>query len=426
MLLDNEFLHYSFLYSTNSSFNNVFWLIIRLKKEVDTEALKRASSVAFTRYPYLKVKLVSSPDGYDVVFNDKDVSVTPSSKMPILGTEDANHHYVSLGYNGKEILVDVYHSLTDASGITPFAKTLMYYYHYEITGRYPEKRDIKTIFDPQEKEETENPVSKIKEYPEKADYSYHEIKAFNLGKRDKDTFDQRKLYLVKIPEESLMTYVKEHKGSVNTTIASLFAKAIERCIGKEEKAEIVEGIAMSTKKLIGAEKSYANMVALDNIEFPHLLGDYSIDELNKEDRIQLSEQAKEQNILYSIKTRPSLVSYLKALPDDKSRKEVYYKMILRMKSRDSFFISYLGKQDWSSLEDDIDSIFVISEADNHSMEINLYAACGNFCIAMAQNFGLCDYTESFLSLLSAEGIPFSMEGPTELSLPLVRTTEVFL
>lgn len=42
-------------------------------------------------------------------------------------------------------------------------------------------------------------------------------------------------------------------------------------------------------------------------------------------------------------------------------------MILRMKARDTFFVSYLGKQDWSSLEDDIDSIFVISEADNHSM-----------------------------------------------------------
>lgn len=58
MLLGNEFLHYSFLYSTNRAFNNVFRLVIRLKTEVDYDALKRASKTAFKRYPYFCVKLV--------------------------------------------------------------------------------------------------------------------------------------------------------------------------------------------------------------------------------------------------------------------------------------------------------------------------------------------------------------------------------
>lgn len=44
---------------------------------------------------------------------------------------------------------------------------------------------------------------------------------------------------------------------------------------------------------------------------------------------------------------------------------------------------------------------------------------------MAQNFGLKDYMESFLSILSMEGIPYSVEAPVDLSLPLVRTTEMF-
>lgn len=425
MLLCNEFLHYSFLYSTNIAFNNVFRLVIRLKTEVDYDALKRASKTAFKRYPYFCVKLVKKGDCYDVVFNDRDVKVIHSSSPIVLGTEEANCHFVSIGCSGKAIYIDVYHSLTDASGITPLSKTLMYYYHYETTGKYPEKRDILTLDDIVTEKETSDPVSYIKEYPEKADYEYHEIKAFNLGTKDENTLDQRKLYLVKIPEETFMTYVKEHKGSVNTTIASLFAKAVDRC-SFEEKEKIVAGIAMSTKRLIRAEKSYANMVALANIEFPEMIENLSIEELNREARIDLSEQTKEQNILYSIKKRPNLVAYLKALPDDDSRKDVYYKMILRMKARDTFFVSYLGKQDWSSLEDDIDSIFVISEADNHSMEINLYAVGGNFCIAMAQNFGLKDYMESFLSLLSGEGIPYSVEDPVDLSLPLVRTTELFV
>ena len=98
-------------------------------------------------------------------------------------------------------------------------------------------------------------------------------------------------------------------------------------------------------------------------------------------------------------------------------------MIRRLKARDSFFVSYLGKQDWSSLEDDVDSVFAVSEADNHSMEINLYAVSGKFCIAMAQNFGFDAYIRSFLSVLDNEGISYQAEGPFELVLPSVRTTE---
>ena len=87
------------------------------------------------------------------------------------------------------------------------------------------------------------------------------------------------------------------------------------------------------------------------------------------------------------------------------------------------FVSYLGKQDWSSLDDDVDSIFAVSEADNHSMEINLYAVSGKFCIAMAQNFGSDAYIKSFLTVLDDEGISYQEEGPSELVLPSVRTTE---
>ena len=181
---------------------------------------------------------------------------------------------------------------------------------------------------------------------------------------------------------------------------------------------------MSTKKLIGAENSYANMVALANIEFDSIDG-LSIENLNKEGRIQLKKQTELQNILYSIKSRPNLVAYLKNLPNDDERKDLYYKMILRMKARNSFFVSYLGKQNWKALENDIDSIFVVSEADTHSMEINLYAVNGKFCIAMAQNFGTSKYIKAFLSVLDNENIHYQLEGFNDIILPSVKTTEIF-
>ena len=164
------------------------------------------------------------------------------------------------------------------------------------------------------------------------------------------------------------------------------------------------------------------MVALANIEFDSVC-DASIEKLNEEGRFQLRKHTELQYILYSLKSRPNLVGYLKSLPEDDTRKDIYYSMILRLKVRGSFFVSYLGKQEWSTLDDDVDSIFAVSEADNHSMEINLYAVRGKFCIAMAQNFGSDTYFKSFLRVLDDACISYQAEGPSELILQSVRTTE---
>ena len=119
-------------------------------------------------------------------------------------------------------------------------------------------------------------------------------------------------------------------------------------------------------KCIGAEKSFANMVALANIEFDSVC-DASIEKLNEEGRFQLRKHTELQYILYSLKSRPKLVGYLKSLAEDDTRKDIYYSMILRLKVRGSFFVSYLGKQEWSTLDDVVDSIFAVSEAHNHSL-----------------------------------------------------------
>ncbi|MGN1190995.1 MAG: hypothetical protein ACI4SL_11450 [Candidatus Ornithospirochaeta sp.] len=100
----------------------------------------------------------------------------------------------------------------------------MFYYHYETTGCYPGKGDIETLSDKIRKEETMDPTSNITDYPEKPDYEYHEIKAYNIGSKDKETNEEKKLYFLMIPEESFMSYVKSHNGRVNTTIHFEFRK----------------------------------------------------------------------------------------------------------------------------------------------------------------------------------------------------------
>ncbi|MGN1190994.1 MAG: hypothetical protein ACI4SL_11445 [Candidatus Ornithospirochaeta sp.] len=42
--------------------------------------MKRASSTALLRYPYFKVRLVSTSGGYDIVPNDKEVRIVDSSE----------------------------------------------------------------------------------------------------------------------------------------------------------------------------------------------------------------------------------------------------------------------------------------------------------------------------------------------------------
>lgn len=419
MLLNNRFMHYSFLYATNDNFHNVFRIIINMKEEIQEEMLQKAVNMAIRRYPYFSIRVVRKENGYDVVENDKPIVVYKGFKPPYLGTDETNGHFMAVGYEKKSLFIDCYHSLTDGNGVTPFAKTLLYYYLCEKTGEQLDPSGINRVEDPVEDDEICDPVSKIQDFPEQPFYEYEPEEPFHLGELTRDSEGKETTHYIKIDEKSFMEYSKTNDGTPNATLTAMFYKALLKHHPEIEKP-IVAGVAMTTRSALNVDKSYGNLVALLNLKYTSKLKKFDLLKLGTMGRGMMLLQSQPENVLYGIRNREKLINYLDSLPTDEARQQAYYAMILKMKAMDTFFVSYTGKKNWGAVEAFIDSLYVISPNGSNCFGVNVYAMNKTFDIAVNQSFESDIYVKSFMEMLEEEKILFSYEGKGSMELPRVK------
>lgn len=418
MLLNNKFFHYSFLYALNNDFNNTFRMAINLKETINYNTLKKALDTAIKRYPYFSVKVVKCENGFDVVKNDEPMIIANTSEPPYLGTESVNHHFVSVSYEDNSIFIDSYHSLTDGGGVTPFAKTLIYYYLCE-TGKTIEPANINLADDTIDDDEICNPTSKADNLPDKPLYETKPEKALSLEKYISDSEGEPTTYYIKIDEQSFMNCAKSNDGTPNAMLTAMFYKAILRN-HPEITEPITAGVAMTTRSAFNAEKSYANLVALLHLKYTPKMKDFEISRLGTLGRGMIMLQSQPENILYGLHGRKKLIEYLDSLKTNEERQQAYYAMVQRMRALDTFFESYTGKMNWGDIEQYLDSIYAISETGPHSFGVNVYAINGTFDIAVNQSFGSDRYVNSFIDILTEENISFSYEGKDRLKTAKVK------
>ncbi len=419
MLFDNKFIHYSFLYARSEDFHNCFRMTINMKEEVNGDALKKAADTAIKRYPYFSVKVVDCENGYDVVKNDEPFIIANTSEPPYLGTKSSNYHFVAVSYEDNSIYIDSYHSLTDGAGVTPFAKTLIYYYLYEKTGEVIDPANINMADDPIDEDEIRDPASKADNLPEKPFCESKPEKPLSLQKYVSDTEGEQTTCYIKIDEKSLMEYAKSNDGTPNAMITAMFYKAILRN-HPEINEPITAGVAMTTRPAFDAEKSYANLVALLHLKYLPKMKDYDILKLGTLGRGMIMLQSQPENVLYGLRGRKQLVDYLDSLPTDEERQQAYYRMIQQTRTLDTFFESYTGKKSWGAVEPYIDSIYAISETGPNSFGVNVYAINGTFDIAVNQSFGSDRYVKSFMDIMAEENIKFTYEGKGKLKTARVK------
>lgn len=422
MFLDNSFMHDSFLYATNSSFHNVFRIIICMKEEVQGEVLQYAVNRAIKRYPYFAIKVEKHETGYDIVKNEKPIVVYRGFQAPCLGTLETNDHFIAVGYEGSHLFIDCYHSLTDGAGVTPFAKTLVYYYLCEAMGEQLDVSGINLEEDPIAPDEFCDPTVRIETYPEQPFYEYKGEEPFHLGDATRDSEGRETTYYLKIHEKSFMEHAKSNDSTPNAALAAIFYQALLQH-HPDVKAPIVAGVAMTTRPALHMENSAANLVSLLNLKYTPNMKDFDLMKLGTLGRGMMLLQAQTENVLFGIKNRKKLVEYLDALPSDEARQQAYYAMILRMKAMDTFFISYTGKKDWGAVEPYIDGLYVLSPNGANCFGVNVYAINGAFSVAVNQSFASDIYVKSVMEILDREGILYSYEGNSNMELPEVKVIE---
>lgn len=206
------------------------------------------------RIPYLSdhMYLMRAEDGVNDPVKTK-VPVNP-------GTQIVGGRIINISFYERTVSISAYHVLVDGGGLNMIFSTFLYSYLASYTGH-----------------EDENPIVELTEGRKLEDYyveadsqlifaqEYTPVPLFTMpfmckGFRDKDMFnDGINVYSgsVDISAADFMKFCKENGANPSSMLCTLLAKA-SYALNPEENRNIVFGLTLSARKMLGLENTIAN------------------------------------------------------------------------------------------------------------------------------------------------------------------------
>ncbi len=413
-------MHYSWdtyrLYTDESIFSMTVRVRVIMKEEVDIDILRKSVNTAIQRYPYFSVK--AAVDGYGAYVllpNPREIVVLPTRpNLPDLCTEEVNEHLLYLDTEGKDIYVNISHSLAGGKGTIPFLMTCIWQYvsdRYQIEPYAPAIRKPGSPLLPDELSEPNESILS----QEKPIYTY-------LGKNPavlaKDYFAGMFIPWMRNPnyriitfaQNDLVSYTKGHDASIASLFMVVMAKALDRVL--PESMKVIGGeIAHSPCANLGIPNAHCDLLT-------HLHVDYEREQLKK-DMMFLSTMTRGAIFLQSDPSVSSeelrkLFSIYEAL--DKVRglknKRKYIKKNSLSTGKDAkhgtFIVNYAGWTDWGEVADYVECFFPITEG---HLLIEITSIGDRVVLSFMQLLDKDVYFNAFLSVLDELGIPYKTDGP---------------
>ena len=102
-------------YSMSDDYHNYFELIYDFDEQLDAAVMQKALDTAVTRYPYFKVKLVSSHDEYMLDDNELPLLVYSDGNIPTLDPSENNGYLFRVSVSGCTRDIAFCHALSDGT-----------------------------------------------------------------------------------------------------------------------------------------------------------------------------------------------------------------------------------------------------------------------------------------------------------------------
>ena len=257
-------------YVTSEHLVNTFRVAIQINRLVDGEILRRAVDTAMRRYPYFSVRTAVENEEYVLLPNDSPVVITHGIEPLRLGSGEANYHLIAFNYEDEMIFLDCFHGLTDASGLFPLIKTVLYYYLCEREQVKLDSEGIHLADDRIPSEEIDDP------YPESISEdiqplgAYKSVQQFRLPERTGSHASEWTAYHIQIKESDFMKYSGSHDAGPAALTSALLYKTIQD-IHPETEFPIVCGMAHNIRKELGKPLAYQSQAMLLHLKYPALM-----------------------------------------------------------------------------------------------------------------------------------------------------------
>lgn len=404
-------------YCLNEHVSKAFRYIVRMKDEIDGDALRRAVDITMTRYPYLMKRIVADAQGYSLCDNPLPIVVRESdAPLPLCG-EESNHHLFGLTYYGQNLFFNNVHAIFDGRGRGPLLHTLMYYY---CRLRYDEEVDMPGVWladSPIDPAEYYDPFTQpLPEADVTLPLPEMPQRAMRLEKMGRVSRSQQHQHFIRINERDLMSVCKSNDGTPNTILALLMSRAIDK-LHPESEEPIVGHVYCDFRHLVGGQKSHRNMVTTLPLVYDRAMRHMSLEMQNTIFRGNILYHTDPSVLLHTVRGLRDACAAVKALPTLQDKLAATAAGMEAFFDRTTFAISYSGKKSFGSVDRHISALFPAGEPTGIGILMEVTAADGWFYIVFMQDWREDVYFNALLKEIVALGLDFDLLYSSEAHAP---------
>ncbi|MCR4657909.1 MAG: hypothetical protein K5770_17050 [Lachnospiraceae bacterium] len=394
-----------FLYRSWKDFSHVIRIMARVKEPVSGETLYYAVQESVKRYPYFCRKVIRRGGEYEITLNEAPVPVYEGTAGICLGSREACGHYLAVCYDGCNIYFDIYHSMADAQGAIPWAKTVLYLYLNKKYALSLPKDNIRLPGEGFLRGETEDPYEKLCIRRDMAPvYEPAPIKNFEPDDRFAQS-SERVRYHIRVSEPDIIKLAKTKDGSPTVVSAYFLKETVKKLFPERGGLPIVCNVSHSLRDICQGPENYHDQVSVLSLRYNDKTDAFPMDKQFSVGRGQLIIQSDEANMLYDIRKKAEFAEKLDALKTVDEKRMLYQNSMEQVVSYpETCTVSYPGKIRWGAIEEYLDEIFASCRALISPIMTSLIPLNGWFYYCFVQKHDTPLYSGIFVRLLREAGV----------------------
>lgn len=381
-------------------------LKLRLLDQVDEEVLKEAIEKTRQRYPYFCVRMKRDGEKFFYEDNPAPIALLHTDRSVRLNAPETNFHVWCVCYYEDWVYLDVYHGITDGTGMYQLLATLLFYYcekRYGVTDH----TGVRTLDDPLSPEEMVDPLENLPPVDLSGKKAREAVPVFSLSRDAGLTRSSPQIWDIEIPEAAFVSFGSANDASPGTMVTILFARAIDGLYPKTKKA-IMSKYVVNARPMLHAEKTHHNCI--DGVSFAYT---DRVRALPFEQQCTVHRGStffqSDADSVYA--KQAGMASYYRSIlqkcPTLEAKKQAFGRMMGGADSAYTYIVSYIGQWKLKALSPYILEFWTHVPSPN-SLETEVAAVNGKIFLSVHQAFQEDHVIKSFLRQLEEHGIPYKV------------------
>ena len=406
------------LYNSTRRNPNVIRIGIRLKMDVDPEALRYAVDRCAERYPYLCIELKQRDGDWVLASNSRPVVISDSRDGVALGSDKANRHLIAFSYNDAWINFDISHALTDGAGAYEVVRTLLYYYcslRYDVSLS---TEGIRLPGDEISPDEWEDPLLRLTDVKPRVPAEIGP--ALCLSEESGiEISEHHRAWDIAIDEKEFMRFNSENDGSPGTMTALFLSRAIEK-IHPACTKDIRLLLAVNMRPALRAPLARQTLVGGVMLDYKPVMRKWPLEKQTTAYRGMVFVQTMEDRVLAEAAGQKALSETILSLDTDRERRELAINASAAADSILTAGVSYVGRARFGDAERFVRDFRLHTNSIGRTPLIEISAVNGRFILSFIQPFEDDRYINSFLEELDDNYVAYSMLDAGRVRLPGVE------